>query len=69
MMSASALGVHEARVAVAPCAADALARLPAGLIQQDAVRRVERMVAASLQRVQDLLDARLVRDRRPRVLL
>src|ERR1017187_600510 len=40
------LCVHEARIAVAPGAADALARWPVGLIQQDAARRVERMVAA-----------------------
>ena len=63
------LGVHQARVAVAPRAADALAGGPVGLIQQDAARRVERVVAARCQGLGDLLDPRLVRDGRPRVLL
>ena len=41
------LGVHEAGVAVAPRAADAGAPGPVGLVEQDAARRVERVVAAA----------------------
>ena len=42
---------------------------PVVLVQQDAARGVERVVAALLQVVEELLDARLVRHRRPRVVL
>ena len=63
------LGVHQARVAITPGAADAGAARPVGLVQQDPARRVERVPAALGQVVGDLLDPRLMRDRRPRVLL
>ena len=63
------LGVHQARVAITPGAADAGAARPVGLVQQDPARRVERVPAALGQAIGDLLEPRLMRDRRPRVLL
>ena len=63
------LGVDQARVAVAPRAADARALGPVGLVEQDAARGVERVVAAGGHLVGELLDAWLVRDGRPRVRL
>ncbi len=63
------LGVYQARVAITPGTADALAGRPVRLVEQDAAGRVERVVARSGQGVGDLLDPRLVRHRRPRVLL
>ena len=63
------LGVHEARIAVAPRAADAGAPRAVGFVEQDPARCVERVVPAVLQVVDELLDARLVRHGRPRVLL
>ena len=63
------LGVHETRVAVTPGAADARALRPVGLVEQDPARRGERVVPARRQVVDELLDARLVGDRGPRVLL
>ena len=44
------LGVHQARVAVAPRAADARAAGAVRLVEQDAARSVERVVAAGRQR-------------------
>ncbi len=61
--------MHEARIAIAPGAPDALAGRPVRLVEQDAARRVERVVAGAGQGIRDLLDPRLVRHRRPRVLL
>ena len=61
------LGVHQARVAVAPGAADAGAARPVGLVQHDPARGVERVVAALGQPIVDLLDPRLVGDRGPGV--
>ena len=60
--------MHQARVAVAPGAADAGAGRAVGLVQQDPARRVERLVAAVLQVVGQLLDPWLVGDRGPRIL-
>ena len=42
-------------------------RFALGLVEHDAARRVERVVPALLQLVGELLDARLVRHRRPRI--
>ena len=61
------LGVHQARVAVAPGAADAGAAAPVGLVEHDPDRSGEGMVAARLEGVADLLQAGLVADRRPRI--
>ena len=61
------LGVHQARVAVAPGAADAGAARPVRLVQHDPARGVERVPAALGQPVGDLLDPRLMGDRGPRV--
>src|SRR5262249_3039857 len=61
------LGVHQARVAVTGRAADADTLRPPGLVQQDAARRVEWVVAALGQVVGDVLDPGLVRDGGPRV--
>ena len=61
--------MHHARVAITPGAADAGAARPVGLVQQDPARGVERVPAALGQAVGDLLQPRLMRDRRPRVLL
>ena len=61
------LGVDEAGEAVARRAADAVAVGQVRLGQPDAARRVERVVAGRLEVVRELLDPRLVRDRRERV--
>jgi len=63
------LGVHQARVAVAPRATDARALRPVGLVEQYAARRVERVIAALLHLVREFLHARLVRHRRPGIRL
>ena len=62
------LGVHQARVAVAPGAADAGAGREVGLVEEDAAGCVKRVVAGFLQVVVDLLDPGLVADGRVRVL-
>ena len=49
--------MDQARVTVAPRAADALARGTVGLVEEDAARRVEGMVAAGGQGIGDFLDA------------
>src|SRR5690348_15868027 len=54
------LGVYQARIAIAPGAPDALAGRPVRLVEQDAARRVERVVARTGQGIGDLLDPRLV---------
>ena len=61
--------MDQARVAIAPGAADAGAAAPVGLVEHDAHRGRERVVALSLQGVRDLLQAGLVADRRPGVRL
>ena len=58
------LGLDEAREAVARLAPDAAAVGSVVLQQPDAARRVERVVAGPLQVVRELLDARLVGQRR-----
>ncbi len=63
------LGVHQARVAVAPGAADAGAGGPVRLVQHDPARRVERVVAALGQVIGNLLEPGLVGDGGPRVRL
>ena len=61
------LTVHEAREAVEAATADTWTRLRVGLVEVDAKRQVERGVARARQVVVQLLDARLVGDRRIRV--
>ena len=61
------LAVHRAREAVAVHAADAGAVGQVRLVQADAARRVERVVAGRLEVVRELLDPRLVRDGRERI--
>ncbi len=61
------LGVDEAGEAVARRAADAVAVGQVRLGQPDAARRVERAVAGRLEVVGELLDPRLVCERRERV--
>ena len=63
------LGVHETRVPVAPRAADAVAARAVVLVEQDPARRVERVISTLLEVVGQLLDPRLVRHGRPRILL
>ena len=60
------LAVGQAGEAVEAVAAHAAARLGIGLVQVDADRQVERLVAGGDEVVVELLDARLVRDRRIR---
>ena len=60
------LAVGQAREAVEAVAAHAAARLRVGLVEVDADRQVERLVAGRREVVVELLDARLVRDRRVR---
>ena len=62
------LRLDEAREAVAGLAADALAVRPVVLEQPNAAGRMERVVAGALEVVGQLLDARLVGQRRERVL-
>ena len=61
------LGVHEAREAVAVVAAHAAAERHVALVEQDPARGVERMQPRRGEVVGELLDARLVRDRRERI--
>ena len=61
------LGVDQAGEAVARRAADAVAVRHVRLGQPHAARRVERVVARRLEVVRELLDPRLVRERRERV--
>ena len=61
------LGVHQAREAVAGGAAHAAAVGRVLLVEQHAARRVERVQPGRLEVVGELLDARLVADRRVRV--
>jgi hypothetical protein len=60
------LAVGQAREAVEAVAAHAAALLGIGLVEVDADRQVERMMAGADEVVVHLLDARLVRDRRVR---
>ena len=61
------LGVHQAREAVAGRAAHAVAVRHVRLVQHHAAGRVERMEPGGGEVVRELLDPRLVRDRRERV--
>ena len=61
------LGVEDAGEAVAVGAAHARAVGRVRLVEEDPARRMERVVAGARQVVGELLDARLVRDRRMRV--
>ena len=61
------LGVHQAREAVARPATHARAQVRRGLVEHHPARRVERMQPGRRQVVGELLDPRLVRDRRVRV--
>ncbi len=65
--SASDLACTDAGEAVAVGAAHARAVRHVRLVEHDAARRVERVVAGGGEVVGELLDARLVRDRRVRV--
>ena len=69
IVSASDFAWTRHGIAVAPRAADARALRPVGLVVEDPARRMERVVSRLLQVVGQLLDARFVRHRGPRVLL
>ena len=51
------LGVDQAGIAVAPCAADARAPVAFRLVEEHAARGVERVVPALVQVFEQLLDA------------
>ena len=61
------LGVHQAGESVAVHAANAGGEGRLALVEQDAARRMKRLVAGAHQIVVKLLDARLVRDGRVRI--
>ena len=60
---------HQARVTIAPRAADAGAHSPMRLVEHDAARCVIRVIASRREVVRQLLDPGFVGDRRPWVLL